>query len=293
MADHRSVRSIDAPTRHLLDHIRSTIKGARINRRWSQRRLAQAAACSQSTIARIERGAAPNLSLRTLLRVLRALGIDHELRLTPSRVEEPPIRDRAHARCVAWVARQLERSGFRVATEVEVGGGRWRGFIDILAMHPTARLLLVIEVKTEIDDVGAIDRQVGGYVEAAWPAAGVLGWRPRGTTGLLVLLATRDTDRRLQEHRAYFDRAFALRARALRGFVLESSSDLPPRGARGLAMVDPASRRDWLLPTAIDGRRTPARYVDRRDFLRAVRSSAGNSRAASSGGSRQGALDAA
>lgn len=264
-----TVRAIDAPTRQLLDNIAITVRNARLGRRWSQRQLAHASGCSQSMITRLERRAAPNLSIRTLIRVLRALDIDHDVRLMPPRVEAPP-RDRAHARCVAWVASRLTRLGFRVATEVEVGGGRWRGFIDVLAMHPSAQLLLVIEVKTAIDDVGAIDRQIGSYVEAAWSAARGLGWRARGATGVLVLLATSDSDRRLQEHRAYFDRGFTLRARELREIVDGPGRELPARGARGLAMIDPASRRrDWCLPTAIDGRRTPARYLDRRDFLRA------------------------
>jgi hypothetical protein len=206
------------------------------------------------------------------MRVLRALDVDVEIRLAPPRVEAPPVRDRAHARCVATIARRFERAGLQVATEVEVGGGRWRGFIDVLAMHPSTRLLLVTEVKTEVDDIGAADRQLGSYVEAAWAAASALGWRPRGATGLLVLLATRENDRRLQEHRSYFDRAFTLRARSLRAVLDGSAGELPPRGARGLAMLDPASRRrDWLLPTVIDGRRTVARFVDRRDFLRACR----------------------
>lgn len=270
-AEHGDVRAIDAPARHLLERIASTIRDARLGRRWSQRRLAQASGCSQSMISRIERRAVRNLSIGTLVRILRVLDVDYDLRLMPPRFEAPPIRDRAHARCVAWVAGRLKRSGFLVATEVEVGGGRWRGFVDVLAMHPSARLLLVIEVKTEIDDIGAIDRQLGSYVEVAWPAANGLGWRPRGATGLLVLLATRDSDRRLQEHRGYFDRGFALRARELHEIFGVPGRKLPARGDRGLAMIDPASRRrNWLMPTAIDGRRTPARYLDRRDFLRAA-----------------------
>ena len=97
----------------------------------------------------------------------------------------------------AAIAHRLSRAGFDVATEVEVGGGRWRGFVDLLAMHPAQRLLLVIEVKTELDDLGAVDRQLGSYVGGAWIAAASLKWRPRGVTGLLILLATRRAPARL------------------------------------------------------------------------------------------------
>jgi hypothetical protein len=37
---------------------------------------------------------------------------------------------------------------------------------------------------------------------------------------------------------------------------------------RGLALVDPSSRRrDWLIRTSVDGRRSPASYRGYADFL--------------------------
>lgn len=262
------VSEIDALTRSLLDHVAATVKSARLGRRWSQRRLGRVSGCSQSVVARMERATMPELSFRTASRVLRALSIEAELRLLPPRVETPPVRDRAHARCVAALSRRLVRAGFEVATEVEVGSGRWRGFIDVIAMNPVSRLLFVWEVKTALYDIGAADRQLRSYVDAAWAAATGLGWRPRGVTGILVLLATTENDRRLTEHRGYFDRAFTLRSREMRPLLGGSTIDLPARGASGLVMLDPASRRvSWLLPTAIDGRRTPARYADGTAFL--------------------------
>jgi hypothetical protein len=136
-----------------------------------------------------------------------------------------------------------------------------------MAFDPRLRLLLVCEVKTELLDIGAVDRQLTTYVDAAWASAAARGWRPRGVTEVLVLLATSETDRRLQEHRAYVARAFPLRARRLAALIDGSAHDLPTRGARGIALLDPASRRrSWLIPTMIDGRRTPAPYADRLAF---------------------------
>jgi len=254
--------------RRLLDEVGAALRQARLARRWSQRRLARASGFDHSIIGRIERGRLPHLSFRTAIGVLEALGVEPQLRLLAPRVDDQPVRDRAHARCVAMVARRLERAGYEVATEVEVGSGRWRGFIDVMAIHSTQRLLLVVEVKTELRDVGEVDRQVAAYVDAAWTAAAGRGWRPRGVTGILALLATSETDRRLAEHRAYLDRAFALRARELAELAQGHPGPIPPRGLRGLAMIDPASRRrQWLLPSAIDGRRTPAPYPDRAAYL--------------------------
>lgn len=78
---------------------------------------------------------------------------------------EPPFlhdrerqRDAAHVRCTTYLAKRLQAAGWKTATEVEVGQGRARGWIDVLAFHPATRLLIVIEVKTEIRDLGQIER---------------------------------------------------------------------------------------------------------------------------------------
>jgi transcriptional regulator with XRE-family HTH domain len=256
-------------TRELLLEIASAVLRARHVRRWSQRRLAAACSLSQSMVSAIERARVPDLPISTAIRVLDALDVRVDLRLIAPTAAAPPVRDRVRARCVAYVARQLERRGWLVATEVAEGDARWRGFIDVLAFHPTARLLLVIEVKVELDDIGATDRQLGTYERFSWSAAHDLGWRPRAATGVLLLLSTDDGDRRLIQHRSYVDRLLPLRWRRL-GQLVADPDRPPPRGERGLAMIDSRTRRaHWLLPTWLDGRRTPARYPDRAAYVAA------------------------
>lgn len=256
-------------TREILLTIATTILKARQARRWTQRRLAAVSGLSQSMISEIERALVSDLPVATALRLLHALDVRVDLRLLAPTMSAAPVRDRAHARCVAYVARRLERAGWIVATEVAVGDDRWRGFIDVLAFHPSARVLLVIEVKVDFDDVGAVDRQLGGYERFVWAAARDLGWRPRAMSGCLFLLATDANDRRLMEHRSYLDRRFRVRASDLAAFVADP--DRPPgRGERGLAMIDPRTRRTrWILPTWLDGRRNAARYADRAAYLAA------------------------
>jgi hypothetical protein len=180
-------------------------------------------------VSAIERARVPDLPISTAIRVLDALDVRVDLRLIAPTAAAAPVRDRVHARCVAHVARQLERRGWLVATEVAVGDARRRGFIDVLAFHPTARLLLVIEVKVELDDIGATDRQLGTYERFSWSAAHDLGWRPRAATGVLLLLSTDDGDRRLIQHRSYVDRLLPLRWRRLGQLVADP--DRPPRAA--------------------------------------------------------------
>ena len=47
----------------------------------------------------------------------------------------------------------------------------------------------------------------------------------------------------------------------------------PATTGRGLALIDPSSRRaDWLIPTSLDGRRSPAAYRDYADAARRMAS---------------------
>jgi len=270
-----------------------TIRQTRLALKLTQAQIGEAVGLSQTEISAIERAIYPALPLATAVRVLEALDIRVELRLVPPYVAgRGESSDEAHARCVGYVARRLEQAGWQVAREVPVGGSRWRGFIDVLAFHPGARVLLIIEVKTEIADVGEIDRQMSSYERDAWSAAHGLGWRPATALGALVLLATEANDASVRRHRDVFGGAYSIDGRALGRLVRSPAVSLPQnparRGQRAIAMIDPRSRRlDWLMPTTLDGRRSPAHYRDRRDFVRASRGTSAASRSRS--GSRRAA----
>jgi hypothetical protein len=167
------------------------------------------------------------------------------------------------------VDRRLTRDGWQVATEVEVGGDRSRGWIDILAYHAATGILLVIELKTEIRDLGAIQRSLGWYEREAWHAARRLGWRPRWIVGCLLLLATDANDTRAADNRDVLAAQFGGRARDLDAILTSQSP--AARLPRCVAMVDPRSRRRaWLRPLRIDGRRVRAPYQDYAEFMRAT-----------------------
>jgi hypothetical protein len=176
-------------------------------------------------------------------------------------------RDPAHARCTTYATTRLQREGWLTGTEVEIGGDRSRGWIDILAYQPDHRLLLVIEIKTEIRDLGAIERTLGWYEREAWLAAKRLGWRPSKVLGCLLLLATELNEARIADNRAALSDGFPLRATSLRRILANEVP--PPSPARAMAVIDPRSRRrEWLRPSRVDGRPTPAPYMDYIDFMR-------------------------
>jgi len=168
-----------------------------------------------------------------------------------------------HATCAAYVMRRLERAGFTVHLEVEVGKDRYRGWIDLLAYRESDGALIVVEIKTEIHDIGAIQRTIAWYAREAWAAARRFGWQPSRSAIALVALASVENDARIMANRGALISAFPAAASDLARWILGDSDEVP-RGS--IAMVDPRSRRrNWLLATRSDGRRTPAPYADYRD----------------------------
>jgi transcriptional regulator with XRE-family HTH domain len=235
---------------------------------WSQRTLAAKAGVSQSWLCAFERGRYPDVPIGTVEKLLDAMGarllVDVSVPFQPT----PRQRDLVHARCTTHVARRLERAGWSVATEVEIGDGRYRGWIDVLAWHPETGLLLVIEVKTELRDLGAIERQLNWYEREAWAAGRRLGWRPRRMVACLLLLSTGAVEERLRDNREAVARSFPVRAGEIATLVASGVATVD-RPRRGLALIDPRSRRaSWVRPSRLEGRRSPAPYADYADFVR-------------------------
>jgi transcriptional regulator with XRE-family HTH domain len=240
-------------------------RGMRMDLDITQRELAAAVGVSRALISAYESGAVvPDLDM--VERIGSALDVTFELV-----GRRPPIvggareRDLLHARCSGYAGRRLAACGFQVAREVEVIDGRSHGWIDLLAFDTRSGRLLIVEVKTALDDIGAIERQVTWYERLAHGAARDRGWDATSTVSWLLVLATQEADTAVQRQRDVLDVAFPVRAHAMRRLLLGEST---AAGGRGLALIDPARRRhDWLLPTRVDGRRTAGPYRDRGDAL--------------------------
>ncbi|MBA3876894.1 MAG: hypothetical protein C0498_08150 [Anaerolinea sp.] len=237
---------------------------------WSQRELGRRAAVSQSMVCLAESGVLRDLTFSTAAALLSAMGarlvVDVDAPYLGDRERQ---RDPAHARLGAHVLARLRRAGWETRPEVEVGGDRSRGWIDIVAFHPESRVMLVIEIKTEIHDLGQIERSLGWYEREAWGAARRFGWRPARAIGCLLLLATEANELRAAANRTSIEVGFPLRARHLEPVVLGGS--MPTATGRAIAVIDPRShRRAWCGALRIDGRRSPAPYVDYADFMRSI-----------------------
>jgi len=238
---------------------------------WSQRELGRRAGVSQSMVCLVELGSLPDLTFSTAATLVGAMGgrlsVDVDAPYLGDRERQ---RDPAHAALSAHIIGRLRRAGWDVRTEVEVGADRSRGWIDVLAVHRVSGVMLVIEIKTEIRDLGQIERSLGWYEREAWAAARRMGWRPSRAIGCLLLLATDANDARVDANRTSIQAGFPLRARDLAPIV--AGEAVPREQGRAIAMVDPRSRRRaWCGALRLDGRRSPAPYLDYARFMRATR----------------------
>jgi transcriptional regulator with XRE-family HTH domain len=227
---------------------------------WSQRRLARAAGVSQSLVSRFERGAAEAVTVESVGRLFDALGIRAELRTElPILGGERRQVDIVHAWACGYVGRRLAGLGWDVRHEVEVGTGRFRGWIDVLAYRSADHSLLINECKTNVLDAGAIQRTTSWYEREAWAAARPFGWRPVRAVVALLLLDSAEVEARLRLNRPVLAASFPGRAAQLTPRIEQPGA--PPPG-RSLALIDPAWRgRQWLRPSRADGRRSPSRYL--------------------------------
>lgn len=257
--------------------------------RLTQARLGEAVELSQSGISLIERGKLVGVTMRAIGDICDVLGIRAAWQLTlpfesgrkaeaaaTEASEGRPAgrqRDAAHARCSGHVRRRLERAGWIVLQEVEIAMGRTHGWIDLLAYHSARRTLLVGEIKTELHDIGGLQRTLAWYEREAWAVARGLGWEPTLAMTCLFTLATVANDDRIESNCEILAQAFPIRSRTMRGWLEDPAG--PLAGERALVMIDPASRQHaWVRATRVDGRRRPVRYLDYRDFM--LHASAGN-----------------
>lgn len=203
------------------------IRTLRLRRRWRQADLARAADVSPATISRLERGRVDATSLEVLRRVFAA--VDARIELVPRwrGGDLDRLIDARHAGMIEVLVRRLSSlPAWIVQPEVTFSIRGEHGSIDIVAWHPALRALLIIEVKSSIDDVGGLVRQVDRYRRLAFEVARDRGWSP-AVVGVWVVVADgRTARRRLAEHRTTLRRAFPADGHTMDGWIHSPDGNL-------------------------------------------------------------------
>jgi transcriptional regulator with XRE-family HTH domain len=218
--------------------IGSDIRLLRVERGWTQSRLADAAGVSAWAVYRIEGGHGDAVLAGTLARVVAALDGYLAVRVLWHGEGLDRLRDRRHAALVERVITLLQGDGWIVEPEVSFNVFGERGSIDILALHPATGALLVIEVKTVIPDMGGMLATLDRKVRLAPDIAHRRGWEVRSVSRLLVLPEASTPRRRVAEHGATFDAALPARNVQVRRWLRAPSGGL----AGILFLPDPRPR---------------------------------------------------
>lgn len=198
----------------------------RIRQRLTQVALAARAGVGRRAISLLETGRARSLRLREVEAIIGALGGRLDVRVLWNGPDLDRLLDEAHAALGASVKRRLERWGWLVRVEVSYSRFGERGRIDLLAFHPATRVLLVIELKSELVDVQALLGSLDVKVRLAPWLAERFGWTPRVVLPAIVFLEDRTNRNRLERVEPLFDR-FVLRGRAAVSWLRRPTPDAP------------------------------------------------------------------
>jgi transcriptional regulator with XRE-family HTH domain len=199
-----------------------TCRVLRVRQRLNQSALAAAAHQSRTAVSLLERGLGARLRLSTVEAIVAAVGARMELRVMWNGPELDRMLDAAHAAVQASVKVALERWGWAPRVEVSYSRFGERGRIDLLAWHPPGRILLVIEVKTELVDVQALLGSTDAKTRLARHVAEQFGWEVRHVVPGIVFAEDRTVRDRLRTVDVLFDR-FALRGRAATAWLRRPS----------------------------------------------------------------------
>jgi transcriptional regulator with XRE-family HTH domain len=223
------------------------LRAVRIRRRLRLRDVSARCGVSISVLSRIERGHLESMSLATLRRVASALDVRLDIRAFSRAGDLDRLVNARHSALHEDVARELDRLvGWAFHPEVSFSIDGERGVIDILAIHAERRIVLVIELKTEIVDVNELVGTFDRKVRLALRVASERGWArgPGWTVGAWVVVAdSRLNRRRAQAHAIMLRAAWPADGRSIRGWLTRPTGPIRCLSYRLVVGSGSAARR--------------------------------------------------
>jgi len=230
------------------------LRSIRIKKGWRQTDLAARARVSRWLVLRIEHGRLATVPIGKLRAVADALDarVDTVIRWRGGDLSR--LLSARHSLMHEQMARFFgDLPDWTIEPEVSFSIYGERGIIDVLAWHPIRRILLVIELKTEIVDVnemlGTLDRKRRLAVDIARSR----GWDPSAVATWVVLAPSRSNRRALAEHATVLRTKLPAGAQAIRRWLRD------PIGVVNALSFMPSVQGVHLGP-----RLAPVRRVNRR-----------------------------
>lgn len=211
-------------------HFGALLRAARIRLEWRQEDVAKKSGLSRQTISRLECGQLDRTSLQTLRKVATGLGVQLDLTGRWRGGEGARLVAERHSVMSESVTRTLPRTGWEVRVEVSFSIYGERGVIDILAWHPATRTVLLIELKTEIVDVGELLATFGRKRRLLDQVARQQGWSPLALA-CAVLVDDRTMNRtRVRDHHATLRAELPADGRTLAAWLRAPSGSIAALG---------------------------------------------------------------
>ena len=225
----------------------------RLRRGWRQADVAERAGCSRSTCSEMERGRLDHLPLRTVRGVARVLEIDLDVVVRWRGGDLGRLIVDRHTAMSERVARDLQTTGWEIRPEVSFNHFGERGVVDLVARHQVRGTVLLVELKTELVDVGDLLATMDRRRRLGRVIANACGWAGSDISTWVVLRESRSNRRRLSASAVTLRAAFPHDGRAMRRWLrapdgaIAALSFLPDSGEgdprRGSATVKRVRRR--------------------------------------------------
>jgi transcriptional regulator with XRE-family HTH domain len=203
----------------LRSNVPPALRHLRRRRRWRQADLAAMSGSSRAAVSRIERGGLRGMPLGVIERLADALDASIELTLRWQGEQIDRLIDAGHALLQEQTAALLTSKGWLVRSEVSFNHYGDRGRVDVLALHPSAHTLIVVEVKTAIGDLQETLGRIDVKARLGATLAQAAGWElPQAVVPAIVIADRRAARRTVAQHDALFGR-YALRGRAALAWI--------------------------------------------------------------------------
>jgi hypothetical protein len=186
---------------------------------------------SATLVARAERGELASIPMGKVRRVTETLGARFDAMIRWRGADLGRLLDTRHAGMHEAMAALLSGlDGWLFEPEVSFSIYGERGIIDVLAWHPGRRVLLVIELKTELVEVSGLIGSMDQRRRLAWRIARERGWDPVAVSTWVVIADSRTNRRAVAAYSGVLRAKMPVDGRGIRSWLRDPSGRVDALG---------------------------------------------------------------